>query len=76
MSSVTVRVKEVKQPFGGYIQNKMFISKQFNDNNEVKPLSDKYYSMIQGTMVDNLVRVACGFNKLEVWFKYRALLKV
>lgn len=67
VGSVTARIKEVKQPFGAYIQNKMFISKQFNDNNEVKPLSDKYYSMIQGTMVDNLVRVACGFNKLEVF---------
>lgn len=67
MSSVTTRIKEVKQPFGGYIQNKLFISKQFNDNNEVKPLSSRYYSTVQGTMVDNLVRVACGFNKLEVF---------
>lgn len=32
MSSVTARIKEVKQPFGGYIQNKMFMGKQFNDN--------------------------------------------
>ena len=67
MSSVTARIKEVNQPFGGYLQNKLFMSKQFNGNKEVKPLSSKYYSMVQGTMVDNLVRVACGFNKLEVF---------
>lgn len=67
MSSVTARIKEVKQPFGGYIQNKLFMSKQFNDNKEVKPLSSKYYSTVQGTMVDNLVRIACRFNRLEVF---------
>lgn len=67
MGSVTARIKEVNQPFGGYIQNKMFMSKQLNDNKEIKPLNDKYYSMVQGTMVDNLVRVACGFNKFEVF---------
>ena len=67
MSSVTARIKEINQPYGGYLPSKMFICKQYSDNKEVKSLSDKYYSMVQGTMTDDLVRLGCGFNKNDVF---------
>lgn len=67
MSSVTARIKEINQTYGGYLPSKMFICKQYNDNKEVKPLSDKYYSMVQGTMTDDLARLECGFNRNDVF---------
>ena len=67
MSSVTARIKEINQPYGGYLPSKMFMCKQYSDNKEVKPLSDKYYSMVQGTMTDDLVRLECGFNRNDVF---------
>lgn len=67
MSSVTARIKEINQPYGGYLPSKMFICKQYSDNKEVKPLSDKYYSMVQGTMTDDLVRLEYGFNRNDVF---------
>lgn len=55
MSSVTARIKAVKQPRGGYIKPSMFESIQFDDGN-VLCLNENVHASIIGMVVDYMTR--------------------
>ena len=59
MSSVTARIKEVKQPRGGYINPKMFAVTQFNDGKQLAKEENVHASII-GMVVDYLTRYMRG----------------
>ena len=58
MLSVTQRIATVSQPRGGYISNELFLQTQYEDYEELLPIStdDKNLLALQGTAVDYLTR--------------------
>ena len=66
MSSVTQRIKEIKQPYGGYLKPSEFKKIQFEDNNELG--EENIHSSIVGLAVDYLTRFIMG-TSLEKAFK-------
>ena len=59
MSSVTARIKAIKQPRGGYIPPKMFEVIQLQDNNQLFE-SENIHSSVIGMAVDYLTRYMLG----------------
>lgn len=67
MSSVTGRIKEVKQPWGGYIRLSQFIKNQL-DCNQVLNAEENIRANTIGMVVDYLTRFMLG-AKIEEAFK-------
>lgn len=59
MSSVTGRIKKIKQPIGGYIKPSQFIVKEINDNIELNEIENIHASVV-GMAVDYLTRFMMG----------------
>ena len=66
MSSVTQRIKEIKQPRGGYVKVADFEIKCLNDNNEINEIENVHSSII-GMSVDYLTRYMLGTEKSEAF---------
>lgn len=66
MSSVTQRIKEIKQPYGGYIKPSEFEKIEFNDNNELG--EENIHSSLVGLAVDYMTRYIMG-TPVEEAFK-------
>lgn len=66
MSSVTARIKEIKQPRGGYIKPSQFNVEQIDDGNILNEYENIHASVI-GMAVDYLTRYTMG-TKLEEAF--------
>ena len=66
MSSVTQRIKMVKQPYGGYLKQKEFEKTEFDDNNVLG--KDNIHPSLVGMAVDYLTRFING-TPLEEAFK-------
>lgn len=65
MSSVTSRIKQIKQPYGGYIKPSKFIREEYNDGYELK--AENIHPSIVGLTVDYLSRFINGSPKLEAF---------
>lgn len=59
MSSVTQRIREIRQPHGGYIPPKKFLVKNRVDGIELKPNENIHYSLV-GLTVDYMTRFIMG----------------
>lgn len=59
MSSVTNRIKEIQQPYGGYLPIKMFSKVNMNDGIELFP-EENIHSSLVGLAVDYLTRYSLG----------------
>jgi len=57
--SVTQRIKQVKQPRGGYIKPKEFVVVNFNDMVELNPVENIHSSLV-GLAVDYVTRYSMG----------------
>lgn len=66
MSSVTARIKEIKQPRGGYIKPSQLSVREINDGNILSEVENVHASVI-GTAVDYLTRYIMG-TELEEAF--------
>lgn len=64
MSSVTQRISQVKQPYGGYIKPSMFSRKVFDDKTALNP-EENIHSSIVGLAVDYLTRFIMSRNILN-----------
>ncbi len=71
MSSVTNRIKEIKQPYGGYIKLKSFEKIEFNDG-ELVFENENIHGSIVGMAVDYLTRFLRG-DKVEDAFSISLL---
>ena len=58
MSSVTQRIREIKQPRGGYIKPSDFEKVEFSDGNELK--EENIHSSLVGLAVDYMTRFVMG----------------
>ncbi len=70
MSSVTQRIKQVKQPYGGYLKLNSFEKKDFIDNKTLK--EENIHSSLVGLVVDYLTRFMLG-TEVEEAFKISIL---
>ena len=59
MSTVTQRVTEIKQPYGGYLQIKSFTKEFFNDGKSLNVVENIHPSLV-GIAVDYLTRFTLG----------------
>lgn len=59
MVSVTRRIKQIKQPWGGYIKRKDFEVTEINDNNELN-LEENIHASLVGLAVDYMTRFMMG----------------
>ncbi|WP_062325826.1 hypothetical protein [Holzapfeliella floricola] len=59
MVSVTQRIKQVKQPYGGYIKPKLFSTIQLGDNKELSA-SENISASLVGLVVDYMTRFQNG----------------
>ena len=70
MSSVTQRIKEIKQPHGGYIKPSEFEKIQFEDGNKLT--EENIHSSLVGLVVDYMTRYIMG-APIEEAFKISLL---
>ena len=70
MPSVTQRIKEIKQPYGGYIKPNEFEKIQFEDDNELS--EENIHSSLVGLVVDYMTRYTMG-APIEEAFKISLL---
>lgn len=66
MPSVTQRIKEIKQPYGGYLKPSEFEKIQFEDNNKLN--EENIHSSLVGLTVDYMTRYIMG-TPIEEAFK-------
>lgn len=66
MSSVTGRIKQIKQPWGGYIRPSSFTIRTINDGKTLNPI-ENVHSTIIGMAVDYLTRFIMGTPKNEAF---------
>jgi len=66
MPSVTQRIKEIKQPYGGYLKLSEFEKIQFEDNNQLN--EENIHSSLVGLTVDYMTRYIMG-TPIEEAFK-------
>lgn len=66
MSSVTGRIKRIKQPRGGYISPSMFDVITFDDG-EALNCDENIHGLIVGMVVDYLTRLSMGTNRIEAF---------
>lgn len=59
MSSVTARIEQIKQPWGGYLKLSEFETIQMDDNQELMP-DENIHGTIVGMVVDYLTRYMVG----------------
>lgn len=64
MSSVTNRIKDIKQPRGGYIKPSMFVKTKFDDGIELSE-NENIHASIVGLVVDYMTRFLMTKNKKE-----------
>jgi len=67
MPSVTNRIKEVKQPRGGYLPPKDFAVRQIADGNIVDLSNENIHSVLVGLAVDYLTRLILYRNPLQAF---------
>ena len=65
MASVTARIKEVKQPRGGYIKPSQFEQIVYDDG--IKFEKENLHASIIGMVVDYLTRYMTGFELKDAW---------
>ena len=58
MASVTQRIKDIKQPYGGYVKPREFEKTELNDGNELG--EENIHSSLVGTAVDYMTRYLMG----------------
>lgn len=66
MSSVTARIKEIKQPWGGYIKPSQFSVKEINDGNVLSDVENVHATVV-GLSVDYLTRYMMGTEIYDVF---------
>lgn len=66
MASVTQRIKQIKQPRGGYLNPKLFEQVVFNDNKSLNSNENIHASLV-GLVVDYLTRFLSGASKEEAF---------
>lgn len=66
MTSVTGRIKQVKQPYGGYLPRKTLKKTQFNDGKELYPKENIHASLV-GLSIDYLTRLMMGARPEEAF---------
>lgn len=66
MKSVTGRISEIKQPWGGYVKPSQFTEITINDN-EVLTASENVHATIIGLVVDYLTRFMMGVELTEAF---------
>lgn len=66
MSSVTQRIKEVKQPYGGYIRPRDFLGRQLIDGVQLYE-EENVHASISGMAVDYLTRFVMGMPAEEAF---------
>lgn len=66
MASVTQRIKQIKQPRGGYINPKQFSVTTFDNDTELYP-SENIHSSLVGLTVDYLTRYCIGTSLNEAF---------
>lgn len=66
MSSVTHRIKEIKQPYGGYLRPRDSIKTQLNDGIQLHP-EENLHASIVGTVVDYMTRYMLGSSAEEAF---------
>lgn len=66
MSSVTQRIKEIKQPYGGYIPLKNF-SVNINDDGMILKSDENIHASLTGLAVDYLTRFMMGVSLEEAF---------
>lgn len=66
MASVTQRIKEIKQPRGGYINISEFEIKSFDDNKTLNE-NENIHASIVGMVVDYMTRFIMGTEKQEAF---------
>lgn len=64
--SVTRRVKNVKQPYGGYLPRKMFTRVQLENDNELNP-RENIPANLMGLVVDYLTRLMMGASSEDAF---------
>lgn len=66
MTSVTGRIKQIKQPYGGYLPRRMFKATQFDDGEELYPKENIHVSLV-GLAIDYLTRLMMGAKAEEAF---------
>lgn len=66
MASVTQRIKQIKQPYGGYIRPSMFSVKEYIDDTVLNP-EENIHASVVGMAVDYLVRLELGADLLDAF---------
>lgn len=66
MSSVTARIKEIKQPRGGYIKLSQFATEAFDDGRSLSE-AENVHAIIVGLAVDYLTRFMSGTPATEAF---------
>lgn len=66
MTSVTERIKQIKQPYGGYLPRKSFKMTQFDDGEELYPKENIHASLV-GLAIDYLTRLMMGAKPEEAF---------
>lgn len=66
MASVTQRIKQIKQPYGGYIRPSMFSVKEYIDDTMLNP-EENIHASVVGMAVDYLVRLELGADLLDAF---------
>lgn len=67
MASVTARIKEVKQPRGGYIKPSQFQEITFEDGNILNMEEENIHATVIGMVVDYLTRFMTGADVKEAF---------
>lgn len=65
MASVTQRIKQIKQPYGGYLRPSEFEKEEFSDNEILK--EENIHTSLVGLAVDYLTRLMLGTPAEEVF---------
>lgn len=66
MSSVTARIREVKQPMGGYIRPSQFVAYPLGDGRTLSE-SENIHATVVGMAVDYLTRLVMGTEDVEAF---------
>lgn len=66
MTSVTGRIKDIKQPYGGYLPIKHMVSQRYEDDFALHPYENTAPSLV-GLTVDYLTRVMLGDDPVEAF---------
>ena len=75
MVSVTQRIKEIKQPRGGYVNPKLFSSVEFNDKQTLK--EENIFPSVVGSAIDYMTRMMLGSDPSDAFnISFRGAIRI